>query len=282
MLEFATDDEVAALIGVIEAGLTAEVVVFAVVLERLAVIDLRLEAGERGVEDEVHHAGDCVRAVCRRGAAGHRFGPAYHDAWNQIEIDRAAIGAWHESMTVQQGQRAGAEERIQAAQVGKRGAHIEVAETDVCGRGEVRVLRHLGNDVADVDNAHLLHELPVHDGDRHRRFEAGALNVRPGDDDLTDRSLGCRCLLSLVVLGKGRGPREGNRQRQNADRRHGTEPAADKFRMSRHRIPRVCFFVVPTARSAWSKAGRRFFVVGKERVGPDVGRIDQCRAVFAG
>ena len=55
-----------------------------------AALDVDLEAGEIGVEHEVHDAAHGIRAIGRRGAAGHDFHALDQRIGQQIDVERAA------------------------------------------------------------------------------------------------------------------------------------------------------------------------------------------------
>ena len=86
------------------------------------------------------HARDGARAVGGGGAARHDVDAVDQDRRDEVQVDAVALVRRHEAPAVHQVQRAAAEERIQAAQVGDRGAGEEVR---VAGRGR-RVVREVG------------------------------------------------------------------------------------------------------------------------------------------
>ena len=83
------------------------------------------------LHNEVHDARDRVGAVLRRCAASHDLGPLHEHRRNQREVDGAALGLRHHSLRVDERQRSGAEERIEAAEVRELRTDVEIADADV-------------------------------------------------------------------------------------------------------------------------------------------------------
>src|SRR6478735_1097907 len=115
-----------------------------------AEVGLAFQSFEPGVEDDVDDAGDGIGAVNGRSAAGDGFRPLHQHRWHEGDVDTPAGCRRNYSLCVDQRQRAGSEEGVEAAQVDQLSAHVEVAEADVVRREEVRVLRQLGDNFADV------------------------------------------------------------------------------------------------------------------------------------
>jgi hypothetical protein len=160
-----------------------------------------------GLHDVVDDAGDGVRAVDRRCAAGDDFDPLDEVRRDVVDVDdRRARHARHEPPAIDQHQRA----RIaEIAKVDRRYA--------VTGRQEVAVraaeagnadLGKLCQQVLRVDDTLRLDLLRVDDRDRRCGLEIGTTDARPGNDDcvipgcgrlgcsdrLRSRS-GCSCIL---------------------------------------------------------------------------------------
>ncbi len=55
------------------------------------------------VEDEVDHAGDGVRPILGRGAAGHHLHPLHQDPRDHVGVHGALQGRRHEALAVDEG-----------------------------------------------------------------------------------------------------------------------------------------------------------------------------------
>ena len=57
-----------------------------------AAADFTFETDELGIEDEVDHAGDSVRAVGRRGAAGDHVDARHEILRHVVDVNQALVG----------------------------------------------------------------------------------------------------------------------------------------------------------------------------------------------
>ena len=157
------------------------VVVVAVAPFGGAHVHLALDAGELLVQHDVDRAGDGVRAIGRRSAAGDHVGALDQAAGNEVEVDRAFTGDRREAAVVDQHQVA---VNAQTAQVHDLRADVEAAPA-VIGGGvaglEGRQLADRGTQVGDVQ---LFEGRGIELRDRRGGAEAGADQARTGDHDL--------------------------------------------------------------------------------------------------
>jgi hypothetical protein len=158
--------------------------VAAVALARRAVVELRFEPFEPLVEDHVDDACDRVRAVRGRRAARHDLGPLHEHRGDQREVHGTAFRLRDHALRVDERECARAEERIEAAQVRKLRAHVEVADADVRLGEERRVLRQRPQHVSRVDDAEVLDLLGIDRRQRLRRIEPLVAHARASNDDL--------------------------------------------------------------------------------------------------
>ncbi len=148
----------------------------AVMRRRLSVVDLELNTLQLVVQDDVDDARDCIRTVDRRCTAGHHFRPRDQQRWNYGQVHGTSGGCRNEPLCIDQRQRPGAKERIEAAKVCQLGTDIEIAGTHIGATGEVRVLRQLRDHVADGSKAQRFNRRAVD----HRDW-IGSIDVRAHD-----------------------------------------------------------------------------------------------------
>ncbi|MNM74617.1 hypothetical protein D3C81_863810 [compost metagenome] len=137
-----------------------------------------------GLQDDVDHAGDGVRTIDRRRAAGQHF-DALHGSGRNVavvgEIGLAAIGqrvVGHAAAVDQQQAAVGPHAaQVQAARVGRVRAPLR-RRFDGAGRFGERLQR-----VVDGDEAFLLDLCGGDHVDRGRTLDAGALDARTGNGD---------------------------------------------------------------------------------------------------
>ena len=180
------------------------------VLDQLAEVGVDLEPFEILAQDVVDDAGDGVRAVNRRTAAGDDLDVLDQQAGNDGGVDaEAARGRTDVTATVNEGQGAA---RTQRAQVGElEAAVVQVVAGRVRRHQRVRQRRD-GGQVVDHRGETGLQQLLALDLDqRGGRVGRVATDTRTGDDDFIDLG-GFRVLAR--VLGEGRG-REGHDARED-------------------------------------------------------------------
>ncbi len=134
---------------------------------------------------EVDDAGDGVRPVHGRGAAGQHFHVVDQGGRNEVQVgDRVGRVARHDAAAVDQHQGAG---RAEAAKVDRGDADGAVGHA----RGLTREhLRQLVQQLFRPGRARQLDVLAAHHGDRAGAGQVRARDARPGDDDFAD--LGAR------------------------------------------------------------------------------------------
>jgi len=86
-------------------------------LTGVAVVDLRLEAFELGIENHVDDARDGIGSVGRRSAARDDLGATHEHGGDQRQVDGAAFGVRHDALRIDERQCARAEVGVEAAQV---------------------------------------------------------------------------------------------------------------------------------------------------------------------
>ena len=144
-----------------------------------AVLGVGPEPLELGVHDEVDDAGDGVRAVDRRCAAGQHIDPAHDRGRDEVDVGdghglRRIAGLETAAVDQHQGAR-GAE----VAKIDRRGAGRAVGDVAaLAGEG----LRQRVDQILGAGRARKPDFLAVEDGDRARRGEVRG-NARTGDDD---------------------------------------------------------------------------------------------------
>jgi hypothetical protein len=121
----AADHEVARTASEGTAVADARVQVGAVAFAGDAVVELRFQALELAVQNDVDRAGEGIRAVSRRRAAGDHLDPRYERRGNEVQVDRAFAGGGREAAAVDEHQVAGDAE---AAQVHDLRTDVEAAE----------------------------------------------------------------------------------------------------------------------------------------------------------
>ena len=147
------------------------------VVERQLAVEA--DTGEVGVHDEVHDAGDGVRTVDRRGAAGEHVDALDDRRRDEVEIgDRGGGIAGDEATAVDQHERA---DRAEVAKVdrGDAGRAVGVGRT-LAGED----LRQRVEEIFDAGRALKLDFLRRHDRDRAGRGQVRLRNARTGDDDV--------------------------------------------------------------------------------------------------
>ena len=183
--------DVAATVEHLRAAGDADVLVVAVAVRR-AEVEIDLHPLEVFVEQDVDDAGNGVRPVRGRRTARDHFQSVDQHARNGVELHAVAVVGRHVPLRIDERQRPGAEERVQAAQIRECGADEECAATGIL-RLKVRdVGRDLRHQVGDVDDAQALHVLIVDDGRRSRGVVVIAPDARSRDGDFLETGRRCR------------------------------------------------------------------------------------------
>ncbi|MNQ72586.1 hypothetical protein D3C85_872940 [compost metagenome] len=169
----------AAVIGV-GAERHRSVELLAVAEARDAVLGVEGQAFKILLEDEVHDAGQGVRTVGRRCAAGHDFNALDQRSRNAVQVDGVGLVVRDEATAVHQHQGAA---RANAAQVD---SGRTVSRVVGVGRQAGNHLRQLVQDLFDVDVAAGLNLLGADGRNRAVGDVVLAHDARAGHDDVAD------------------------------------------------------------------------------------------------
>ncbi len=151
-----------------------------------AALERSFNALEFLVENEIHHADDCIGAIGGRGAAGHDIDPLDQGLRQGVDVDGAVEAGGRHPHAVQQDQRTGETQIAQIEVVALVGAvGVPGGAGAVAGRAAKH--RQLVERIGDVAGSPLHQPFGADGGDWRRRLESAADNARTRDRDLFHR-----------------------------------------------------------------------------------------------
>ena len=193
-----------------------------VTLAGLVGIELTLEAGVFLVEDEVDDTRDSVGSVGRRGTACDHFNALHQGLRNVVDVDHAGEDRSDRALTIDQHERTHRAKTTQVERIDASRTRTD-ARVGVLRRRTADDRRQGIHELGQVRYRRRLQFLDTDHRQRRRRFEAGALDTRTGNDDFIER-IGNSGLLRY----DGR-----RRQRYRSDERHGTTAPCHADALSR-------------------------------------------------